>query len=133
LQFPLNAQLLQSAKEVILLHGEDAENERVKTFTKQGVQCYAFPVTERGLDLEKVTQFLGLQGLHDVWLEAGGKLFSQCVHQRLCQRILLYLGAMTMGPEGLDAFGKKDLFQNTKVIKWQQFGDDVMCELSIEQ
>jgi len=72
-------------------------------------------------------------GIQDLWVEAGGKLFSALVQQKLVQRAFIYIAPMTIGQSGLEGFIVQDnLFKDIKNLKWQILDKDIIAEIRLE-
>lgn len=63
-----------------------------------------------GLALQAVLRQLGKLGYHDVWVEAGGKLFSALHEAKLVNRTYVYLAPTLMGDKAIPAFHSSELF-----------------------
>lgn len=70
-------------------------------------------------------------GIHDLWVEAGGQLFSALLEQKLIQRAFIYIAPMTIGKSGLEGFviEENDLFKDIKSLEWQICGKDIIGEI----
>lgn len=79
------------------------------------------------LDLKAILNHLGGMGYHDVWIEAGGRLFSAFHAQRLVHRTYLYLVPAVLGEGTTTGFHGKGLFNAPKTITWQIKSDNVIA------
>lgn len=129
LNLPLIAQIFTTAKTITVFHSKNAGDEKLKALTQQGVRCISVEANEQGLNLNQIIQFIGQDGAHDLWIEAGGKCFAAFAKERLLQRAYLYIAPIILG-EGLLAFDSKIEFSLTQA-HWKQFGKDVLCELGL--
>jgi diaminohydroxyphosphoribosylaminopyrimidine deaminase/5-amino-6-(5-phosphoribosylamino)uracil reductase len=129
LDFPQAATLLKTAKSLTLFHATDANPIRQQALIEQGIRCIAIDKNKDGLDLKQVIHLIGQDGIHDLWIEAGGKCFSAFATQQLLQRAFIYIAPRCLG-EGQAAFENNFSLNltNTK-IHWQQFGNDVLCDI----
>ena len=76
---------------------------------------------------------IGQDGIHDLWVEAGGKLFSALIQEKLIQRAFIYIAPMTIGKLGVEGFiTENNLFKNMKEIKWQICDRDMIAEINWE-
>ena len=94
-----------------------------------GVRCIELTQTHEGLDLHQAMTWIGQDGIHDLWVEAGGKCFASLVHHKLVQRAIIYIslrwinhGKMTF-PTGIS------LDKMSQIITWRQFDNDVLCDI----
>ena len=113
LQFPLFARVMQTAQSITVFHDKKLDAKERLPFTKHNILCVPIPCHEEKLDLECILDYLGKQGLHDIWLEAGAILFNELVERGLAQRVYLYHAPCLLGktayPAGLSASFKKKL------------------------
>jgi diaminohydroxyphosphoribosylaminopyrimidine deaminase / 5-amino-6-(5-phosphoribosylamino)uracil reductase len=80
------------------------------------------------LDLNAIISHLGAAGYHDVWVEAGGTLFSALHQQGLVHRTWLYLVPESLGPQGLDAYQENGLFARKHKVSWHPMDDNmILC------
>jgi diaminohydroxyphosphoribosylaminopyrimidine deaminase / 5-amino-6-(5-phosphoribosylamino)uracil reductase len=133
LRTPLTAKVFTTTKSITIFHQEHADAARLAALTKAGARCIAVPLGVKGLALEPVIKQIGEDGVHDVWIEAGGKCFAAFSTQGLLQRAIIYIGSTWIG-EGKSAFEdgfSLDSLQSSN-LRWLQFGRDVMCEINLD-
>jgi diaminohydroxyphosphoribosylaminopyrimidine deaminase/5-amino-6-(5-phosphoribosylamino)uracil reductase len=112
-----------------LFHDQAADPARKQALIKQGVRCISIDTHEYGLDLKKVIESIGQDGIHDLWVEAGGQCFAALTRQKLIQRAFIYLAPRWLG-DGQAAFEKTFSFDfSTAQIHWKQVGKDALCEI----
>ncbi|MCD6039462.1 MAG: ribD [Gammaproteobacteria bacterium] len=129
LTLPLRATVFKTAKSLTVFHDKKANLERQQPFIDLGVRCIGVDKYAHGLDLNQVIQSIGHDGIHDLWVEAGGHCFSAFVKQGLVQRAFIYVALCWVG-DGQFAFGKDFFFDlDASYIRWQQFGRDALCEI----
>lgn len=129
LRLPQTARIFNTAKSITVFHSHDADQSARTRLTDQGVRCIAVGRNPHGLDLQHVLTQIGHDGMHDLWVEAGGQCFSAFVENQLLQRAYLYIAPTWLG-QGQPAFADHvDLMQNASKIAWQQKGNDVFCEI----
>lgn len=90
-------------------------------------QYHAMPLAGEGLDLPTVVSQLGQTGYHDVWVEAGGRLFSALHEQGLVQRTWLYIVPKTLGPDAVDAWHGDSYFNRQHIISWHAKADNMVA------
>lgn len=88
---------------------------------------HAVPVKNESLDLETVISSLGALGYHDVWVEAGGKLFSALHQNNLVQRTYVYLTPEILGDNATPTFHGDVNFSKKKNISWQIKEDNIIA------
>lgn len=130
LQLPLTAQVLKTCKPVTVLHGPGVDRAQAQALAAQGVRCceVAVDATTGQLNLEAVFALIGADGCHDVWVEAGGRLFSALVSARLVHCGIIYVAPTWLGCKGLDAF-VGDQLPTAREVKWEIVGQDAVCEM----
>ncbi len=85
------------------------------------------PETQGRIPLSAVIDHLGALGFHDVWVEAGGTLFTALHQQGLVHRTYLYVTPTLLGEDALSAFGCSTLFDRPHQVSWQPMGDNVVA------
>lgn len=85
------------------------------------------PVIQGQLDMPSVLLSLGSLGFHDVWVEAGGTLFSSLHQAGLVQTTFIYIAAHVLGPKALPAYLDDQFFNRPFTILWQIEGDNVIA------
>lgn len=79
------------------------------------------------LDLVKILHHLGQTGYHDVWIEAGGSLFSALHKAKLVHRTYLYIVPQILGEGAISAYQQEDLFTGAHRISWQAMEDNIIA------
>jgi diaminohydroxyphosphoribosylaminopyrimidine deaminase/5-amino-6-(5-phosphoribosylamino)uracil reductase len=123
------ANVFSSAKSVVLLHAPSVTPAKIQAFTARGIRCVSINEDQARLNLSEVLHVVGQDGVHDLWIEAGGVLTSQFIQEDLLQRCLLYV-APTWLEHGLDAllFDVEQKF-GTANFCWQKYGDDFVADI----
>lgn len=97
-----------------------------------GCNYLAVPTKNTGLDLLTIIHHLGELGYHDVWVEAGGKLFSALHRENLVQRTYLYITPHVLGENAVPAYLGENLFTRNKKLRWQIKEDNLIACLDWE-
>jgi diaminohydroxyphosphoribosylaminopyrimidine deaminase / 5-amino-6-(5-phosphoribosylamino)uracil reductase len=130
LQVPTNAEIFNSAKSVTLFHAKTVSPEKIYILEKKGARCIAVANNEYGLDLNEILQVIGKDGMHDLWIEAGGHCFSSLLKQKLLQKAFIYVAPKWLGAQAQSAFAdNNDLFASAIQKNWRALGEDGLCEL----
>lgn len=127
LKFPDNAKIINTAKKITLFHSKNVSETRQNELAEKGINCIVVDLNNDGLDLDQVIKKIGEEGVHDLWVEAGGKCFSAFVNKKLCQKVYIYIAPFTLD-EGLKAFTTCMDFRADKT-QWRQVENDVLCEM----
>lgn len=88
---------------------------------------HAISTIQGNLDLAEVVRHLGALGYHDVWVEAGGKLFSALHQQALVQKTYLYLVPNCLGEEATPAYRGENFFNRPYKISWLEQGNNMIA------
>ncbi|WP_133140851.1 bifunctional diaminohydroxyphosphoribosylaminopyrimidine deaminase/5-amino-6-(5-phosphoribosylamino)uracil reductase RibD [Legionella genomosp. 1] len=124
LSIPDDAKIFSSAEHCYIFHDEGHSPLHMNP----NCSYYPAPMIKGHIDLNYVLEQLGLWGFHDVWLEAGGKLFSTFHEQKLPQRSYLYIVPGFLGQQATSAYHGDNFFQSRKYsIDWQIAGDNVIA------
>ena len=103
LLMPISAQIFETAKDVRVFHKES---------------------------LAEILEKIAEDGVQDLWVEAGGQLFTSLLTEKLVQRAFVYIAPKTIGKSGVDGFvSEYNLFRNAKDIRWEKYGRDVVCDM----
>lgn len=98
-QLAADAQILQTASAVTVLHAPSAE------FSPLAGVCYqSIPVCHSGLDWQAVLRFVGEQGVQALWVEAGARCFASLYQSDWLAEMYLYQAPIELGEEALPAF-----------------------------
>lgn len=90
---------------------------------------YGIPTIKNRLDLHAVVCHLGSLGYHDVWVEAGGELFSAFHQAELVNRTYIYLVPKTLGETGISAYRHGDVLKKPHAVHWQPMDDNMITRL----
>lgn len=80
------------------------------------------------LDLNFVLEKIGEQGVHALWVEAGGKCFESLARLGYLNEALIYLSPKWVGSEGVSAF-REFPFRKGCSFQWQCLEDEVFCHV----
>lgn len=130
LQLSGQEQIFSTAKHCHLYHcasTERAFTELAKSSGDSEVSFYKISQKDGTMDLSAVFAHLGSLGFHDVWVEAGGTLFSALHKQGLVHRTYLYLVPRNLGPDALSAYHQQGLLDRPHTITWQAMGDNMIA------
>lgn len=133
LSMPLEAQLFKTAEKIIVLHASDADEQRRKQLENAGVQCVTIERDEKGLSLKAALKHIGEDGIHDLWVEAGGTCFMQLVKEQLAQQALIYVaGQQQAGLDAQSAFPKDfELMQTNYRLQTSELGSDRLLRFDL--
>lgn len=124
-----DALIFKTAKKCFVYHQPDAIQKRIYPNSSY------IPVSEINgrLELKEVIKHLGESGFHDVWVEAGGALFSALHLERLVHRTYLYLVPGSLGSGAISAYQKDELFKRPHKISWSAMDDNMIACLDWQE
>ena len=91
---------------------------------------HPMPAAAGGIDLQAVITHLGGLGYHDVWVEAGARLFAALHQAQLVHQTYLYLVPMCLGEQATALYQGDDIFKQAHTISWQQMGNNMIASLA---
>lgn len=137
LQMPSNSKMAALNGRTLIL--TCSKNEQKKEALKQvGFEIYVLPAKNRRLDLHAVMEFLALQEINNVFVEAGATLNGALLEANLVDEWLIYMAPCILGDKGRGAFSMPSLnsmSQKTE-LQWQdvrQIGADLRFSLKAQQ
>jgi diaminohydroxyphosphoribosylaminopyrimidine deaminase/5-amino-6-(5-phosphoribosylamino)uracil reductase len=116
--------LLGNHAEVLGKKSHNSLDLEASTCSYHGIKRLA-----HGLDLHAVMSHLGSLGYHDVWVEAGGELFSALHREKLVNRTYVYLVPQTLGPNATPAYLCDDVLLHPRSVHWHPKDDNLIAEL----
>ena len=95
----------------------------------QNASYHPISATHDGLNLVEVIDHLGGLGYHDVWVEAGGALFSALHKAQLVNKTYLYIVPTVLGERAVPAYHHTDIFNHACKVTWQAMGDNMIASV----
>lgn len=127
LKLDFDADVFKKAKHCHIFHDKE------KTQPKDSCSFHRVSTRQdRTLDLKQVLSDLATIGYHDVWVEAGSRLFNALHRLNLVQRTYIYLVPRVLGENNLSLYHNQDLFQRASRIDWRTMKDNVIAILDWE-
>lgn len=134
LRFPVGARILKTAKNMTCFYSERfAEPAVFERYARLGIRLLPIPECEgvhELLRLDAVFKAIADDGLHQVFIEAGGRLFEHVLDNQFANEVMLYIANKTLE---VDAFVHpvKDgrLFDEGWHKHWNYLGNDLLCRL----
>lgn len=126
-----NEKVFSTAQSITLFHGETVSSKKLKLFSDKKIRCVAVKNSAEGLRLENVIKEIGKDGVHSLWVEAGGELFLSLVQKKLLNRAFIYVAPIWLGEKSQSAFNvTNNIFNNVKKVEWEVLEEDSVCELT---
>ena len=119
---------------VLIFVTEAAPAERVDALGDAGAQVEIVPQAGGGANLEEMLERCWSLGIQSVLCEGGGRLATALTREELAQRLYLFTAPLTLGPQGVPAFGDGD--STPEDLGWsstgepKQFGPDLLLMYS---
>jgi len=128
LRFPLDAKILNTASETIIFHEKNINENQKQRLLAKNIRCVPVEKGENGLKLKDIVKIIAEDGVHELWVEAGGRCFQSFLEQKLLNRALIYLAPKILGPGAKSAFDSSfSLLNGAKTVDWQSYGQDAVC------
>lgn len=94
---------------------------------------HLMPMKNGAMDLDAVICHLGELGYHDVWVEAGGALFSALHQEKLVHRTYLYIVPSILEHDAISAYQQSGIFDREHTISWHAMGDNMIACLDWQE
>ncbi|MBV8803286.1 MAG: bifunctional diaminohydroxyphosphoribosylaminopyrimidine deaminase/5-amino-6-(5-phosphoribosylamino)uracil reductase RibD [Gammaproteobacteria bacterium] len=128
LKTPTSANIFSTAKSITLFHKETADPEKKHILQTKAARCIEISNTLE--KLSKILDHIGKDGIHNLWVEAGGKLFSSLLKKQLAQRAFIYIAPKWLEHGKSAVLNDVSFLTPGSTIRWTQMGEDAMCEIS---
>lgn len=126
LKFNPSCQLMDTAKRITLLHN-GTNPEKVKELQTLNIHCQSVKENNEGLVWHDILSYIGSAGVHDLWVEAGGRCFSSLLGAKRLNRAYFYVSPKFIGSEGYPSFTQaQDLVGH---FNWQQLDRDGVLKI----
>jgi len=129
LRLPLDAQVFTTTQSITIFYSFDDENKELK-LRKQGCKLIKVDRLQSAINLTSVLTHIGEDGIHSLWVEAGGKCFASFVNAKLLQKAFIYIAPKWIN-HGKIAFANgfdKASLPGKKT--YRQYGEDILCEIN---
>ena len=123
LKLNMESQVISSAETCHIFY--DCSLEKPKNHKK--CVYHGFKVQNGKFDLAEIIGQLGSIGYHDVWVEAGGTLFTALHEEKLVQKTYVYIVPTLLEDNAVNAYRSTGLFDSPKSIKWREMDDNMLA------
>lgn len=128
LRLPAHAKIFSTAAKITVFHEATGDLDAITRLEDLGARCISLPCQNNHLDLAAARFYLGRDGMHDVWIEAGGQVFSHLLTHSLLDEAFLYIGLKALGQETTPAFKEAlDFMQYFSSIAISSLDMNVIC------
>jgi diaminohydroxyphosphoribosylaminopyrimidine deaminase/5-amino-6-(5-phosphoribosylamino)uracil reductase len=134
LQMPLDSKMAKlNGRTLILTCSKNLQKHQI--LKDVGFEIYVLPEKNGRLDLHAVMEFLALQEINNVFVEAGATLNGALLESNLVDEWLIYMAPCILGDKGRGAFSLPSLnsMSEKKILHWQdvrQIGVDLRFSLN---
>jgi diaminohydroxyphosphoribosylaminopyrimidine deaminase / 5-amino-6-(5-phosphoribosylamino)uracil reductase len=122
---PLSATIFNTAKNITLFHKSDLNGNKQEKYKKAKLRLIPIDANEQGLNLLDVLKQIGLDGCHDLWLEAGGYAFQAFAQRQLLQRAFIYVAPQWLGQAAQTAFTNPEILTLARYQSPQLLDPDI--------
>ncbi|KGP63526.1 riboflavin biosynthesis protein RibD [Legionella norrlandica] len=129
LSLPKDAIIFSTAKHCHIYHQPQAVRDK----TYPNSTYYSTPLKNGLMELSAIIAHLGELGYHDVWVEAGGAIFSALHTERLVHKTYLYLVPKSLGQHAISAYQQQGIFEQAHTVSWQSMGDNMIACLDWQE
>lgn len=127
LSTPLDANIFHTGAPCCFFY-EHSTPQHIEQFLAQGARCIAIQSTASQLNLTQVLDIIGQEGMHQLWLEAGGQCFQNFVLHQLMNKAYLAIGLTWLNAAAQTAFDQ-NIFPSVKSKHWFIAGDTPVCAI----
>jgi diaminohydroxyphosphoribosylaminopyrimidine deaminase/5-amino-6-(5-phosphoribosylamino)uracil reductase len=129
LSINLESQLFLTAKSVTLFHASNCDQHKLQQLRKKNIRCIALNADSH-LSFSEIFDHIGKDGIHDLWIEAGGRLFSTLLAEGFVNRAYIYIAPKILGADSKSGFTASHFFERAKDISWETKGSDAICKIN---
>ncbi|KTC79169.1 bifunctional diaminohydroxyphosphoribosylaminopyrimidine deaminase/5-amino-6-(5-phosphoribosylamino)uracil reductase RibD [Legionella cherrii] len=116
-----NSQIFSTAAHCYVYHS----NEREVSYPNSTL--HFIPSKDGSMNLSAIISHLGELGFHDVWVEAGGALFTALHQEGLVHRTYLYIVPSILEHNAVSAYQQSGIFNRAHTISWHAMGDNMIA------
>lgn len=130
LRFPSHAKVSKTASSVTLFHSAAVEISKIKLLEEKGIHCVPIEYNEAGFKWEALLNYFGEIGVHDLWIEAGGRVFESLIAANILNKAYVYVAPISIGADGYSSFNKSiEIANKARSVKWHSLDQDGLCEI----
>ena len=130
LRMPLDAKMVKTAQNDVLIFTVSADQARIDELRKRGVRVEVLPAEAGRVPLGKVLDVLGEEGILTLLTETGTRLNTAMLAAELVDRIHLFVAPQIMGSDAVPAFRGMARFIHMEAVEVERYGNDMgLCSL----
>lgn len=118
--------LFDSSEDRYIFHGESYQS----AYQGNTRKYVALSERQQKLDLKDVIKYLGNLGWHDIWVEAGGKLFTTLLQEKLINCLYVYLSPCWLPQDAVDAYRGIEVVSglDNGSVEWLQYDNEMVAK-----
>jgi diaminohydroxyphosphoribosylaminopyrimidine deaminase/5-amino-6-(5-phosphoribosylamino)uracil reductase len=125
LRMPLDAKLVTTAQNDVVVFTVSRDEARVRELTSRGVRVEVLPAESGRVPLDAVLSKLGEEGVLTLLTETGTRLNTAFLAANLVDRIHLFIAPQIMGSDAVPAFRGMNHFVHLSDVEMERYGDDL--------
>jgi diaminohydroxyphosphoribosylaminopyrimidine deaminase/5-amino-6-(5-phosphoribosylamino)uracil reductase len=130
LRMPLDAKMIASAQNDVLIFTVSNDQARAEELRKRGVRVEVLPAEAGRVPLAKVLDVLGDEGILTLLTETGTRLNTAMLAGGLVDRVHLFVAPQIMGSDAVPAFRGMARFIHMEAVEVERYGNDLgLCSL----
>lgn len=130
LQLSVQAQIWKNTQPITVFYSAEKSGKLAAERVKQGVHYIEVSEHNKQLDLDQILAQIGQDGVHDLWVEAGGILLESLLAVDCVDELQIVCAPTWLGSDAQSAFSSNSLnFERFSQKLWVQIGDDAVCEM----
>ncbi len=130
LKLPEDANIFKTSSSLTVFYSKPISDSKKSLLCNKGCQLVEVSNSNKELDLKAIIAQIGKDGVHSLWVEAGGRLFASLLRQKLLQKAFIYIAPKWVN-HGKIAFPNGFEVEKLPGKKaFRQYGEDVLCELT---
>jgi len=130
LRMPLDAKMVATAQNDVLIFTVSADQARADELRRRGVRVEVLPAEAGRVPLGKVLDVLGDEGILTLLTETGTRLNTAMLAGGLVDRVHLFVAPQIMGSDAVPAFRGMARFVHMEAVEVERYGNDLgLCSL----
>jgi diaminohydroxyphosphoribosylaminopyrimidine deaminase/5-amino-6-(5-phosphoribosylamino)uracil reductase len=125
LRLPLDAKLIATAQDDVLVFTVSNQQTRIRELTARGVRVEVLDTEAGRVPLDRVLDRLGAEGILTLLTETGARLNTAFLTAGLVDRMQFFIAPRIMGSDAVAAFGGMESFVDLGPVEVERHGDDL--------
>lgn len=129
LRLPVNCRLVKSAQDDVVVFHSSTDSDRVSALEAAGVRVERIDSVDGHVSLARVIKRLGEMQVLSAMLEAGSRLNSAALAQKVVDKLSLFYAPVFLGSDAVPLLaGSARIEAAAEPISWKTIGNDVCFE-----